>query len=109
LDATMLTVVLLVVAALVAIVVPRIVLAPGRALRKQFVALGSLKGKTRREIVKAVGEPATETPLPDGRTLLQWRTTGYHIALVFEKNGRCFGVTHENGRRINPPSTPGQA
>jgi hypothetical protein len=100
LDATMLTVVLLLAAALVAIIVPRLVLAPGRRLRKQFIALGSLKGKTRREIVKAVGEPATETPLPDGRMLLQWRTTGYHIALVFEKNGRCFGVTHENGRRI---------
>ncbi|HYO44269.1 MAG TPA: hypothetical protein VES19_13820, partial [Candidatus Limnocylindrales bacterium] len=71
-------------------------------LRKQFVALGSLKGRTRREIVKAVGEPATETALPDGRMLLQWRTTGYHIALVFEPNGRCFGVTHENGRRIRP-------
>ena len=79
----MLTVVLLVGAALVAIIVPRLVLAPGRRLRKQFVALGSLKGKTRREIVKAVGEPATETPLPDGRTRLQWRTTGYHIVLVF--------------------------
>ncbi len=98
----MVTVVLLLVAALVAIIVPRLVLAPGRELRKQFIALGSLKGRTRREIVKAVGEPATETALADGRTLLQWRTTGYHIALVFEKSGRCFGVTHENGRRIRP-------
>ena len=103
----MVTVVLLVLAALAAIVVPRIVLAPGRKLRKQFVALGSLKGRTRREIVKAVGEPATETALPDGRTLLQWRTTGYHIALVFEKNGRCFGVTHENGRRIKAKPAQG--
>jgi hypothetical protein len=100
LEAATVTVVLLVVAALVAIIVPRIVLAPGRRLRKQFVLLGSLKGRTRREIVKAVGEPATETALPDGRTPLQWRTTGYHIALVFEKNGRCLGVTHEIGRRI---------
>lgn len=91
---------LIVVAGAVAIVVPYLFRAPGRALRKRFVALGSLKGRTRREIVKAVGEPAVETPLPDGRTLLQWRATGYHIALVFEKDGRCFGVTHENGRRV---------
>jgi hypothetical protein len=90
----------LVLAGGTAIVVPFIFRAPGRALRKQFIALGTLKGKTRREIVKAVGEPATETTLPDGRTLLQWRATGYHIALVFEQNGRCFGVTHENGRRV---------
>jgi hypothetical protein len=100
LDAALLPVVLLAVAALVASVVPRIVLAPGRKLRRQFAALGSPPGRTRRETVKAAGEPAPETALPDGRTLLQWRTTGYHIALVFEKNGRCFGVTHENGRRI---------
>jgi hypothetical protein len=82
------------------VMVPYVFRAPGRALRKQFVALGRLKGMTRKEIVKAVGQPATVTTLPDGRTLLQWRATGYHIALVFEKNGRCFGVTHENGRRV---------
>ena len=90
----------LVVAGLIAVMVPYVFRAPGRALRKQFVALGTLKGRTRREIVKAVGQPGTETLLPDGRTLLQWRATGYHIALVFEKDGRCFGVTHENGRRV---------
>jgi hypothetical protein len=93
-------VMLLVAAAFVVIVVPYLFKAPGRALRKQFVALGSLKGRTRRDIEKAVGPAAQETLLPDGRTLLQWRATGYHIALVFEKNGRCFGVTHENGRRV---------
>jgi hypothetical protein len=99
-DATALGIVALIVAAAVAIVVPYVYLSPGRALRKQFVALGSLKGRTRREIVKAVGEASQETPLPDGRTLLQWRATGYHIALVFGTNGRCDGVTHENGRRV---------
>ena len=90
----------LVAAGLIAVMVPYVFRSPGRALRKRFIALGTLKGRTRRDIVKAVGEPATETTLPDGRTLLQWRATGYHIALVFEKNGRCFGVTHENGRRV---------
>ncbi len=97
----------LVLAAGAAILIPYVYRAPGRALRKRFIALGTLKGKTRREIVKAVGEPGTETPLPDGRTLLQWRATGYHIALVFEKNGRCFGVTHENGRRVTAGSSQG--
>jgi hypothetical protein len=91
---------LLVAAALVAIVVPYIFRAPGRALRKRFIALGKLPGRSRREIEKAVGPAAQETELPDGRILLQWRATGYHIAIVFEKTGRCVGVTHENGRRI---------
>jgi len=99
-DGSQLALIALVVAGLTAIVVPYVFRAPGRALRKQFIALGMLKGMTLKEIVKAVGQPATETTLPDGRTLLPWRATGYHIALVFEKNGRCFGVTHENGRRV---------
>lgn len=97
---TVVVVVLLAIAAVVAIVVPYLFRGPGRALRKQFVALGSLKGKSRREIERAVGPAAQETGLPDGRTLLQWRATGYHIALIFGTNGRCDGVTHENGRRV---------
>ena len=99
-DGSEIALIALVVAGMTAVMVPYVFRAPGRALRKQFVSLGTLKGMTRKEIVKAVGQPATETTLPDGRTLLQWRATGYHIALVFEKNGRCFGVTHENGRRV---------
>ena len=96
---------LLVAAVLVAIVVPFVFRAPGRALHKQFRALGSLKGRSRKEIEKAVGPAAQETELPDGRILLQWRATGYHIAIVFEKDGRCVGVTHENGRRVRGPGT----
>ena len=106
-DGSQLALIALVLAALIAIVVPYVFRAPGRALRKRFIALGTLKGMTRKEIVRSVGEPGTETPLPDGRTLLQWRATGYHIALVFEKNGRCFGVTHENGRRVTAGSSQG--
>ena len=105
-DGGVVVVVLLIVAAALAVVVPWVFRAPGRALRKRFIALGSLTGRTRREIEKAVGPAAQETPLPDGRTLLQWRATGYHIALVFEKNGRCFGVTHENGRRVRKAPSP---
>jgi hypothetical protein len=99
-DGSQIALTALLVATALALAIPLIVRAPGRALRKRFVALGKLKGRTRKEIVKAVGPASTETLLPDGRTLLQWRATGYHIALVFEKNGRCFGVTHENGRRV---------
>jgi hypothetical protein len=99
-DGSEIALIALVLAAFAAVAVPYVFRAPGRSLRKRFIALGTLKGMKRREIVKAVGEPGTETPLPDGRTLLQWRATGYHIALVFEANGRCVGVTHEYGRRI---------
>ena len=99
-DTGVITVVLLVVAALVAVVVPYLFRSPGRALKRRFVALGVLKGKSRTEIERAVGPASQQTPLPDGRTLLQWRATGYHIALVFDTRGRCDGVTHENGGRV---------
>ncbi len=98
---------LLVVAAVAAFGVPYVVRAPGRTLRRRFIALGNVKGRPRREIEKTVGPASQVTELPDGRTLLQWRATGYHIALVFGKNGRCDGVTHENGRRVR--STAQQA
>ena len=107
-DTGVIAVVLLVLAAAVAVVVPYLFRAPGRALKKRFVALGTLKGKTRKEIERAAGRASQETPLPDGRTLLQWRATGYHIALVFDTRGRCDGVTHENGRRVRGRVT-GQA
>ncbi len=97
---------LLVVAAVVAFGVPYVLRAPGRTLRRRFIVLGSVKGRPRREIEKAVGPASQVTDLPDGRTLLQWRATGYHIALVFEKDGRCVGVTHENGRRVRGANQP---
>jgi hypothetical protein len=99
-DSPAIAVLLLVAAAGVAIGVPYLFRSPGRALRKQFIALGSLTGRSRRDVERAVGPAAQATALPDGRTLLQWRATGYHIALVFEPDGRCVGVTHENGRRV---------
>jgi hypothetical protein len=91
---------LLVVAAVAAFGVPHVMRAPGRTLRRRFIALGSVKGRPRREIEQGAGPASQATELPDGRTLLQWRATGYHIALLFEKSGRCVGVTHENGRRV---------
>jgi hypothetical protein len=99
-DTGVVAVVLLVLAAAIAIIVPYVFRAPGRALKRRFVALGTLKGKTRKEIERSAGQASQETRLPDGRTLLQWRATGYHIALVFDTRGRCDGVTHENGRRV---------
>jgi hypothetical protein len=99
-DPTLVSLLVLLVAFGIAFALPWYLRRPGRALRRRFVALGHLKGKSRKEIVKAAGPASQETPLPDGRTLLQWRATGYHIALVFSKAGRCDGVTHENGRRV---------
>ncbi len=68
--------------------------APGRSLNARFVALGQLKGKTKAEIVAAVGPPNSVSATAKGETLCQWMATGYHIALLFDGEA-CVGVSHE--------------
>jgi hypothetical protein len=67
---------------------------PGNTLQKKFISLGVLSGKTRTQITSVVGEPNSISGLGDGRSILQWMQTNYHIALIF--NGDiCEGVNHE--------------
>lgn len=67
--------------------------APGQSLNRRFVQLGQLKGKSKTEIISAVGPPNAVSQIAD-RELLQWMATGYHIALIF-KDDECLGVSHE--------------
>jgi len=68
---------------------------PGRTLQENFRSLGTLTGKRKAEIIAKAGNPSSVSELPDGKILLQWMATGYHIALVF--NGDiCEGVSHES-------------
>lgn len=70
--------------------------APGRALAVKFKNAGDLKGRTKEEIITAVGsKPSSVSAQPEGKTLLQWQVSGYHIALRFGADGRCEGITHE--------------
>lgn len=71
---------------------------PGKALRAKFAHIGTLKGRTKDEIIAAVGSPSSVSAIKDGVTLLQWQSTGYHIALHFTGD-RCNGVTHEHLHR----------
>jgi hypothetical protein len=77
------------------VVIGALVRAPGKVLQQKFVRLGTLKGKTRVAIVAVVGPPSAQSGTPDGGQLLQWMATGYHIALIFDANGICQGVSHE--------------
>jgi hypothetical protein len=66
----------------------------GPLLQNKFVRMGTLAGKTKAQIISVTGQPNSVSVLPRGKTLLQWMTTGYHIALTF--NGEiCEGVFHE--------------
>lgn len=77
-----------------------VVRAPGTLLQGKFANLtkatnGVIAGKTYDEIVAACGAPSSVSPTGDGGKLCQWMATGYHIALVFDENNVCTGVSHE--------------
>ena len=67
--------------------------APGRALQEKFLALGQMPGKSKDEIIAAVGKPNSISATPEGM-LLQWQAPGYHIAIRF-KDDIFDGVMHE--------------
>ena len=72
------------------------------SLQQKFAALGDLSGRSRAEIISAVGAPQSVSAVGGGKTLLQWQMVnqagGYHIALLFDENDRCEGVTHESAQ-----------
>lgn len=71
-------------------------------LQQKFAELGHLPGKTRTEIIDAVGPPQSVSAVGDGKTLIQWQMInqagGYHVALMFDENDLCEGVTHESAQ-----------
>jgi hypothetical protein len=71
------------------------VTAPGQQLHQKFVSLGTIAGKTKDEIIAAVGQPTSISGLADGKTLLQWQATGCHMALRFSGEV-CEGITHQH-------------
>lgn len=82
------------------LIIGALVRAPGSALQSKFIMLtaktnGEIKGKTYDEIVATCGRPTSVSPIGDGGKVCQWMATGYHIALLFDANNVCLGVSHE--------------
>ena len=77
------------------VIISAVVRAPGNDLQKKFAKLGTLSGKHYSEIEKACGKPSSVSSLKDGKILRQWMATGYHIALIFDNNDICEGISHE--------------
>lgn len=70
---------------------------PSIGLNRKFVAMGTLAGRSFHEISMVVGLPsATSHPSP-GLILRQWLRPGFHIALIFDDNEICGGITHQSG------------
>lgn len=75
-------------------VINSVVRSPGRSLAKKFVSLGNIQGKSYREVVAVCGNPTAMSSTENGK-LCQWMATGYHIALLFDEEDKCVGITHE--------------
>jgi hypothetical protein len=74
--------------------------APGNVLQQKFARLtkdtdGKIAGKTLDEIVRVCGNPSSVASMGDGTTLRQWMATGYHLALLFDENDVCIGISSE--------------
>jgi hypothetical protein len=66
--------------------------APSRALHRRFATYGPVEGRTKAEIIAAVGPPTSMSELPEGRTLAHWHAPGYDIALGFMPDEVCYGI-----------------
>jgi hypothetical protein len=69
-------------------------------VRTRLVALGNVKGRTKEEILSALGPPRSVSATASGCQLLQWQkvsafTGSWHYALIFDTNGICGGITHQ--------------
>lgn len=68
-----------------------------RRLAQRFQLLGDVRGRTRAEVVAAVGTPISVTAMLE-ETLVQWGEGGYLIALMFDgpdDTAKCRGISSE--------------
>lgn len=68
----------------------------------RMVALGTIAGRTEREIVSFVGPPNSRNSIGNGGYILQWIkisawSNSSHYVLRFDRYGVCWGIDHEFG------------
>lgn len=74
--------------------------APGTMLQQDFIAMGTLAGKTLDEIKEKVGAPnaiqsCTVAETGKSGSLCTWSKLPYSITLLFDENNICIGVNKE--------------
>ena len=74
--------------------------APGQVLASKIAKVqqengGKIAGVPYSKIVAACGAPSAVSAMGDGTTLKQWQATSYHIALLFDEDDICIGVSSE--------------
>lgn len=79
-------------------VISALVKVPAREVESKRQSMGELKGKTKAEVIRVMGPPNSVSVLPQyprNGQLLQWIKSGYHIAVAFDADDICQGITHE--------------
>jgi hypothetical protein len=64
-------------------------------LKRAVAALGNVTQFDYQTIVSRLGNPASISGMPNGEQLVQWITPRYHIAMSFDRDGKCLGIDHE--------------
>jgi hypothetical protein len=59
---------------------------PGMMMKRRLTKLGTPVGRSLDEITQLVGPPQATSHEGEDRTLCQWITSSYHIALMFSGN-----------------------
>ena len=77
-----------------------LLMAKGNILHEDFIAMGTLTGKTLDEIKAKVGAPDATTACTVAETgkagsLCTWAKNPYRITLLFDENNVCLGVNNE--------------
>jgi hypothetical protein len=68
----------------------------GGSLQKKFASLGHLSGKSYSQINAVVGSPNAIDNIGEGLILMQWIKGGYSIALLFDQDYYCLGISSES-------------
>lgn len=79
---------------LIAVAIKIWVRSPGASLSGKFKKMGVLRGKTFAEISRVVGAPTSVQYTSDG-SIRVWSRATYTIALIFDSNDICQGVSSE--------------
>ena len=70
------------------------------SLQTRFKQAGNLRGRSKADIFRAVGNPQAVNYQPDGSSIVQWRQELpigiYHIVLLFDRNDLCVRITEEH-------------
>jgi len=65
-----------------------------KTLQRGMIQLDDVTQHTYNEIVATLGPPNSLTAIGETK-LAQWISTGYHVAMSFDKDDKCLGIDSE--------------